>query len=52
MIINFEVFDEIDFMIWIINNGEVRVILFVYVCVVIGYDKENIYVNDFYGVKN
>ncbi|EGP5220364.1 C39 family peptidase [Enterococcus faecium] len=50
--INFEVPDETDFMTWTTNNGEVRVTPLVHACVVTGYDKENIYVNDPYGVKN
>lgn len=49
--INFEVPDETDFMTWTTNNGEVRVTPLVHACVVTGYDKENIYVNDPYGVK-
>lgn len=51
MTINFEVPDETDFMTWTTNNGEVRVTPLVHACVVTGYDKENIYVNDPYGVK-
>ncbi|MFV5772330.1 C39 family peptidase, partial [Pediococcus acidilactici] len=50
--INFEVPDETDFMTWTTNNGEVRVTPLVHACVVTGYDKENIYVNDPYEVKN
>lgn len=50
--INFEVPDETDFMTWTTNNGEVRVTPLVHACVVTGYDKENIYVNDPYGVKS
>lgn len=50
--IEFEVPDETDFMTWTTQNGEVSVTPLVHACVVTGYDKEMIYVNDPYGEKN
>ena len=50
--IQFEVPDDSDFMIWTTQNGQVKVTPLNHACIVTGYDKNTIYVNDPYGTKD
>jgi uncharacterized protein YvpB len=50
--IEFEVPDDNDFMIWTTQNGQVKVTPLNHACIVTGYDKDTIYVNDPYGIKD
>ncbi|OQO71315.1 peptidase C39 [Enterococcus villorum] len=50
--LDFQVPSENDFLTWQTNNGKVRVTPLVHACVVTGYDKDTIYVNDPYGKKD
>ncbi|MEY8444756.1 C39 family peptidase [Enterococcus ratti] len=50
--IDFQVPSEDDFVTWQTHNGKVRVTPLIHACVVTGYDKKNMYVNDPYGKKN
>lgn len=50
--LDFQVPSNDDFVTWQTNNGKVKVTPLVHSCVITGYDKNEIYVNDPYGTKN
>lgn len=50
--LDFQVPNQSDFVTWQTNNGKVQVTSLVHSCVITGYDKDNIYVNDPYGKKD